>query len=236
MLASSHPTLLAASSPSAPPRLTCRATTHTDLQLRARQLGIPVRVVHNASVMNAVGTCGLQLYRFGEVGPGGGGSLRAGGRKHPHLQHSSASASSTSRRGVAGSPSQQQWPPVAWYFLFMQLLIFMGAAAHSLSPPAPLPQSISIVFFHPTHPTPSSPHRDISLHLPPCPSPSTLSSTPSPPPLPQSISIVFFTPTWRPDSFYDRIRDNRRAGVHTLCLLDIKVRCRCHPACAACRR
>ncbi len=44
-----------------------RATTHTDLELRARQAGIPVRVIHNASIMNAVGVCGLQLYRFGEV-------------------------------------------------------------------------------------------------------------------------------------------------------------------------
>ena len=44
-----------------------RATTHTDLELRARRAGIPVRVVHNASIMNAVGVCGLQLYRFGEV-------------------------------------------------------------------------------------------------------------------------------------------------------------------------
>lgn len=26
-----------------------------------------MRVVHNASVMNAVGACGLQLYRFGEA-------------------------------------------------------------------------------------------------------------------------------------------------------------------------
>jgi diphthine synthase len=43
------------------------ATTHTDLQLRAHERGIPVKVVHNASVMNAVGACGLQLYRFGEV-------------------------------------------------------------------------------------------------------------------------------------------------------------------------
>lgn len=43
------------------------ATTHTDLQLRAREKGIEVRVVHNASVMNAVGACGLQLYRFGEA-------------------------------------------------------------------------------------------------------------------------------------------------------------------------
>ncbi|KXZ46288.1 hypothetical protein GPECTOR_45g158 [Gonium pectorale] len=43
------------------------ATTHTDLQLRARERGIRVAVVHNASVMNAVGACGLSLYRFGEV-------------------------------------------------------------------------------------------------------------------------------------------------------------------------
>jgi diphthine synthase len=26
-----------------------------------------VRVIHNASIMNAVGACGLQLYRFGEA-------------------------------------------------------------------------------------------------------------------------------------------------------------------------
>ncbi|WIA13767.1 hypothetical protein OEZ85_007317 [Tetradesmus obliquus] len=81
------------------------ATTHTDLQLRARERGIPVRVIHNASVMNAVGACGLQLYRFGEA-----------------------------------------------------------------------------------------------------------------------VSIVFFTDSWRPDSFYDRIASNRRLGLHTLCLLDIKVK------------
>jgi hypothetical protein len=44
-----------------------RATTHTDLQLRARALGIPVHIIHNASIMTAVGACGLQLYRFGEA-------------------------------------------------------------------------------------------------------------------------------------------------------------------------
>ncbi len=38
------------------------------------------------------------------------------------------------------------------------------------------------------------------------------------------MSIVFFTETWRPDSFYDRILSNRRLGLHTLCLLDIKVK------------
>ncbi|XP_059995479.1 diphthine methyl ester synthase isoform X1 [Lagenorhynchus albirostris] len=43
------------------------ATTHSDLILRATKLGIPYRVIHNASIMNAVGCCGLQLYRFGET-------------------------------------------------------------------------------------------------------------------------------------------------------------------------
>ncbi|KAJ2551289.1 diphthine synthase [Coemansia sp. RSA 1933] len=81
------------------------ATTHTDLVIRAHELGIKVKVVHNASIMNAVGATGLQLYSFG-----------------------------------------------------------------------------------------------------------------------QTISIVFFTETWRPDSFYDRIKENAAIGLHTLCLLDIKVR------------
>lgn len=42
--------------------------------------------------------------------------------------------------------------------------------------------------------------------------------------IPQAVSIVFFTDTWRPDSFYDRIAANRKLGLHTLCLLDIKVK------------
>uniref|UniRef100_A0AAV2KW60 diphthine methyl ester synthase n=1 Tax=Knipowitschia caucasica TaxID=637954 RepID=A0AAV2KW60_KNICA len=37
------------------------ATTHSDLVLRAVHDGIPYRVIHNASIMNAVGCCGLQL-------------------------------------------------------------------------------------------------------------------------------------------------------------------------------
>eukprot|EP00850_Spirogloea_muscicola_P013102 SM000087S23384 [mRNA] locus=s87:460991:462709:+ [translate_table: standard] len=44
-----------------------RATTHADLLLRARELGVAVRVVHNASILTAAGACGLQLYRFGET-------------------------------------------------------------------------------------------------------------------------------------------------------------------------
>ncbi|XP_057782111.1 probable diphthine methyl ester synthase [Salvia miltiorrhiza] len=81
------------------------ATTHSDLVVRAKKLGVDIKVVHNASVMNAIGVCGLQLYRYGET-----------------------------------------------------------------------------------------------------------------------ISIPFFTETWKPDSFYDKIKRNRELGLHTLCLLDIKVK------------
>ncbi len=41
------------------------ATTHSDLFLRAAQIGVEVRVMHNASIISAVGCCGLQVYRFG---------------------------------------------------------------------------------------------------------------------------------------------------------------------------
>lgn len=80
------------------------ATTHADLVLRAKQLDIPVKSIHNASIMNAVGACGLSLYNYG-----------------------------------------------------------------------------------------------------------------------QTVSICFFTDEWRPDSFYSKIKVNRDATLHTLCLLDIKV-------------
>jgi len=43
------------------------ATTHSDLVLRAMEMKVPYKVVHNASIMNAVGCCGLQLYHFGET-------------------------------------------------------------------------------------------------------------------------------------------------------------------------
>ena len=36
--------------------------------------------------------------------------------------------------------------------------------------------------------------------------------------------MVFFTDTWKPASFYDRVKENRRLGLHTLLLLDIKVK------------
>lgn len=40
----------------------------------------------------------------------------------------------------------------------------------------------------------------------------------------QTVSMVFFTETWKPSSFYDRIRENAQIGLHTLILLDIKVK------------
>lgn len=81
------------------------ATTHTDMVLRAVKKEIPYKVIHNASILNAVGCCGLQLYRFGEV-----------------------------------------------------------------------------------------------------------------------VSIVFWTADWKPESFYDKIASNRKNGLHTLCLLDLKIK------------
>lgn len=82
-----------------------RATTHTDLVLRARELGVSIQNIHNASIISAIGATGLQLYNFG-----------------------------------------------------------------------------------------------------------------------QTVSMVFFTETWKPTSFYDRLKENREMGLHTLLLLDIKVK------------
>ena len=81
------------------------ATTHSDLVLRAMEENVPYRIVHNASILNAIGCTGLQLYNFG-----------------------------------------------------------------------------------------------------------------------QTVSIVFFEETWKPESFYDKIKKNLEVGMHTLCLLDIKVK------------
>jgi diphthine synthase len=41
------------------------ATTHTDLLLRARKANIELNFVYNASIMNAIGVTGLELYKFG---------------------------------------------------------------------------------------------------------------------------------------------------------------------------
>lgn len=80
------------------------ATTHVDLILRAKCLGIKVEVIHNTSVMGAVASCGLPLYQYG-----------------------------------------------------------------------------------------------------------------------YTVSIPFFEENWKPSSFYERIKYNQAGGMHTLCLVDIKV-------------
>ncbi len=43
------------------------ATTHTDLHLRAKEKSIPVKIIHNASIMNAIGEIGLELYKYGKT-------------------------------------------------------------------------------------------------------------------------------------------------------------------------
>ncbi|KAF2157655.1 putative diphthine synthase [Myriangium duriaei CBS 260.36] len=40
----------------------------------------------------------------------------------------------------------------------------------------------------------------------------------------QTVSMVFFTDSWRPTSFYPRVAENKAIGLHTLVLLDIKVK------------
>lgn len=43
------------------------ATTHIDLFLRARKEEIKCHILHNASIVSAVGVTGLQVYKFGKI-------------------------------------------------------------------------------------------------------------------------------------------------------------------------
>ena len=43
------------------------ATTHFSLLSSARELGVPVKVLHNASVFTAIAETGLSLYKFGRI-------------------------------------------------------------------------------------------------------------------------------------------------------------------------
>lgn len=43
------------------------ATTHIELFKSAREKNVPVKVVHNASILTAAGITGLQLYKFGRT-------------------------------------------------------------------------------------------------------------------------------------------------------------------------
>ncbi len=43
------------------------ATTHVDLWMRAKEKNIECKFIHNASVINVVGSVGLELYKFGKT-------------------------------------------------------------------------------------------------------------------------------------------------------------------------
>lgn len=43
------------------------ATTHTDLLLRAKEKNIKCEFIHNASILNAIGVVGLELYKYGKT-------------------------------------------------------------------------------------------------------------------------------------------------------------------------
>ncbi len=43
------------------------ATTHIDLVLRAKRLGIGVKIVHSSSIYSAIAETGLQIYKFGRT-------------------------------------------------------------------------------------------------------------------------------------------------------------------------
>ncbi|SBT34036.1 diphthine synthase, putative [Plasmodium ovale wallikeri] len=43
------------------------ATTHHDIILRAKKKNIDIQIIHNASIMSAIGESGMQLYNFGQT-------------------------------------------------------------------------------------------------------------------------------------------------------------------------
>lgn len=43
------------------------ATTHADLLLRAKEKGINVEIIHNSSIISAIGATGLEVYKFGKI-------------------------------------------------------------------------------------------------------------------------------------------------------------------------
>ncbi|MBW2985486.1 diphthine synthase, partial [Candidatus Woesearchaeota archaeon] len=43
------------------------ATTHVDMMLRAKKAGINVKIIHNSSILTAVGVVGFELYKYGKT-------------------------------------------------------------------------------------------------------------------------------------------------------------------------
>ena len=185
-----------------------RATTHTDLQIRARQRGIKVEVIHNASILNAIGACGLQLYRYGEVTP------FAPRHVELYMNPKSQDAVLMSVQPMKTMPIISGIPCLASQTLVLMsmqparampinawlLSRIASCCAESMQPGEKL---LILCLFCKNAMLTFCQHSHACM---------------------QAVSIVFFTDTWRPDSFYDRILANRQQGLHTLCLLDIKVK------------
>jgi diphthine synthase len=43
------------------------ATTHADFWLRAKEKNVKVEIVHNASIVSAIGVIGLEVYKYGKI-------------------------------------------------------------------------------------------------------------------------------------------------------------------------
>ncbi|MBU0757351.1 MAG: diphthine synthase [Nanoarchaeota archaeon] len=43
------------------------ATTHADVYMRAKEKNIEIRIIHNTSILTAVGIVGLELYKYGKT-------------------------------------------------------------------------------------------------------------------------------------------------------------------------
>lgn len=43
------------------------ATTHIDLVLRAKEMKVKTKIIHNASILTAIGIIGLELYKYGKT-------------------------------------------------------------------------------------------------------------------------------------------------------------------------
>ncbi|MDO8481205.1 MAG: diphthine synthase [Nanoarchaeota archaeon] len=43
------------------------ATTHVDLLLRAKEKGVQTQILHNASIVSAIGAVGLEVYKYGKI-------------------------------------------------------------------------------------------------------------------------------------------------------------------------
>uniref|UniRef100_A0A4W6FWM8 diphthine methyl ester synthase n=1 Tax=Lates calcarifer TaxID=8187 RepID=A0A4W6FWM8_LATCA len=92
------------------------ATTHSDLVLRAVNAGIPYRVIHNASIMNAVGCCGLQVRHTPEHTPDAGPGPGPGSGSGSSVVFSCQSE----LRGLTPRP-----PPPRSHLLLMKLIKLM---------------------------------------------------------------------------------------------------------------